>query len=113
MYRGTAKCIRCLQSQPPPLTTGCDQTQYPAGSCDFCIGQVGSKIEGAHWLWYVQGAAPVRPVLGVGSGGGEGEWVRTCSTILILTRLQDRGVHKPDPNKNRAAFCNPILHHHQ
>lgn len=55
-------------------------------------------------LWRVH---PSLPGLGVGSGGCAG-----LLHILILTRLQDRGAHKPDPTKLGVGFANPILHHH-
>lgn len=64
--------MQCLRFQPPSPWTGCVQTLYPAGSCDCCIGQVGNKIEGTHWPWYVQGATPVRPAWGWGVGEGSG-----------------------------------------
>lgn len=92
------------QSRPPP-GTGCAQTLYPAGSYDCCIWQVGTRMECSHWLNDLQGGTPSLPGLGVGSGGGGvGE---SLLHILILTRLQDRGAHKPDPTKKEPDFATP------
>lgn len=89
MYRGTAESIhpsmQCPRSEPPPplpeRAAPRPQTLHPAGSCDCCIRQVGTRSEGAHWLFHLQGPPPSLPGLRVGSGGGE--WVRTCSTFLF------------------------------